>query len=205
MRYINEDLFLLDVKDDGIVKCDNDRSISFSTDDYFGFDFTNLAYTKTGVPSLATTNRGDSIEKEMLEALFNLLNELDQFPVSLIALEDKWVDEECLELDQNSAFTPEEKELLIKIDGSGASMDVVEFEEDELEDAIRLLYPQLVLRQNRCAIIGRDGLTLSTASYDDEVSFNTLSKELYDRARSIIREQEDSFRFEVVWIEAPLD
>jgi hypothetical protein len=204
MRYIDEEPFLERMKNEkGIVLFDEGRSLCYETDDFHGFDFTNLTNPHKGDESVVERVFADErgIERAMIETLLNLMGELDQFPVRLIPVDDDWADDELESLIAKNYVTPEEGAVLTKVVEDGKALSAVEIDADEIVAGVCLTLPQLTLRSTVCAVIGGDGATLALVSRDEEVSFNTTDRALYEKARALMKARAASLPFEVVWVD----
>lgn len=202
MRYLDEASYLTDLAEQGIVPCDDGRSFCYDTADYFGFDFTNLTSPpKAAEGILEPASAGRQVERAMLESLLTLMVELDQAPLRLVAVDDDWADDELPTLLGEGYLSADEGAVLTKVVADGKAMEVIELDAEEIAIGVALLLPQLTHRSTVCAVIGGDGATLALVSQDDEVSFNTDERAVYEKGREIMKRREIELPFEVVWVE----
>ncbi|MBF0169816.1 MAG: hypothetical protein HQK87_01785 [Nitrospinae bacterium] len=202
MRYLDEEPYIATLHEEGIVPCDDGRSLCYDTGDYYGFDFTNLTSPQKGADGLLEpAGEGRHVERAMIETLLTLLVDLGQAPLRLIPLDDDWADDELESLIGHGYLTKDEGAVLSRVVADGKAMDVIEIAADEIATGVALLLPQLTVRSTVCAIVGGEGETLSLISQDDEISFNTDDRGVYDKARALMKQREIKLPFEVVWVD----
>lgn len=203
MKFIEEKVFVGMMKSVGISLSDNGRSLEYKNQDgVLGFDFTNLAHPDKPMAPYEVIGGGDrSVEYAMVSTIFKMLEALKLFPIYLYTIDDEWADEDLAPLVKKGLMTPEEAEILNLVLDEDHSMDVVVIEREDLAKAVRLIAPQFTVFQTSCAVTDINGKTLILFSPDDEVSFNTTDKDIYEKASQMIKSL-NNMPFDTIWADS---
>ncbi|VAX19178.1 hypothetical protein MNBD_NITROSPINAE02-608 [hydrothermal vent metagenome] len=203
MKFIEEKVFLEMMELAGIASCDDGRSLRYKVEDGAqGFDFTNLALPDKPMAPYEVIGGGDrSVEYAMVSTVFKIFEALKLFPLYLYTIDDEWAAEELDPLVKKGLLTPEEGEILNLVADEDHNMDVVMIEREDLAVAVRLIAPQFTIFQTSCAVTDAKGRALILFSPDDEVSFNTKDKDIYEKASRMVKSLEN-LPFETIWADS---
>lgn len=184
MRFLDEKTFLETLRRAGIVPCLEGRGLCYEDDEsVLGFDFTNLSIPDTSVSPFEAQGAGErSVEYAMIGTMLRILDELGLFPLRLYAVDEEWAGEDVASLAEKGLITAEEAAVLGRVMEEGRGMDVIVVEREEAADAVRLIAPQVTALGTVCAATDESGRALALFSQDDEVSFNTTDRGVYDKA-----------------------
>jgi len=188
MKFISEKKFLGSISRSGIGKTSDDRSLRYLDETgVLGFDFTNLAIPDLSESPYEGVAEGDrSVEYVMVSTLFKLVQVLDLFPVYLYASDNEWADENLARLVSQKYITADEASVLQNVIDQDHGMDVAVIGRDEIKEAVRLITPQITALSTECCAVDDKGRFLATFSQDDEVSFDTKDKALYNASKEFI-------------------
>ncbi len=203
MKFIEEKVFLEMMDLAGIIPCDDGRSMQFKTEEGVqGFDFTNLALPDKPMAPYEVIGGGDrSIEYAMVSTVFKIFEALELFPLYLYPIDDEWAAEDLSSLVKKGVLTPEEGEILSLVTDEDHGMDVAVIEKEDLAKAVRLIAPQFTIFQTSCAVTDVKGRALLLFSPDDEVSFNTNDKDIFEKASRMIKSLKN-LPFEIIWADS---
>ncbi len=202
MKFIKEEEFTQLMQGVRIVHCNHGRSLCFRDEaSILGFDFTNMNIPDHGASPYEGVAAGDrSIEYIMVSSILKIIAELDLFPLYLYPVDDDWADEDLEPLVKRGLLTPEEGAVLDEVVDSGHAMDIIVVDKGEMDLAVRLVTPQMTAFSKTCAVADGKGRVLTTFSQDDEVSFNTTDKNIYEKA-SLMMKSLSGLPFDVIWAE----
>ncbi len=188
MKFIREDEFLQSIPSIGLQLVDDPGAMEYIDEQaVLGFDFTNLTPPDMSTGPYETVAGGDrSVEYAMVSTLFKIVESLGLFPVHLFAVDNEWADEDLHELATKGFITQQEEELLGEIVDGGHGMEVIVLDQNELSDAARIVTPQITTFSTRCQAVDTEARFLAEFSPDDEVSFNTTDKSLYNKVREMV-------------------
>ncbi|MDH5511423.1 MAG: hypothetical protein OEZ32_13870 [Nitrospinota bacterium] len=202
MEIIEETAFVQSLERHGIEAREDGQLAYVDEVRVLGFDFTNLSAGRMDAGAIEMTQPGDRrVETAMVRALFQIIEKLELFPVHLFSAEDEWLDEDPVQIKEAGHLTGAEARALVMVDKMGGKMAVLQMEQDELEDAVSIITPQMTLFSNRCAATDAEGRYLATFSEDDEVSFNTTDENIYQAARKMAMELRRQAPFEIIFAE----
>lgn len=202
MRFLNEKEFLEKMKPLGIAPCDEGRRLCYEDEEKtLGFDFTNLAVPESAASLFERQGAGDrSVEYAMVGAMFKIMEALGLFPLYLYASDEEWAGEDVDGLVKRRLLTAEEGELLSRIMDEGHGMDAIALDGAEVAEAVRLVASQLTTLGATCHAVDEKGRALVLFSQDEEVSFNTCDKYVYEKAKAMVKSLENT-PFDVVFVE----
>jgi hypothetical protein len=202
MKFVKEKEFLDQISQLGIGKTPNDRSLRYLDENsVLGFDLTNLTIPDSSNSPYERVAEGDrSVEYAMVSTLFKLVETLGLFPVYLYAADNEWADENLDQLVTQKHITADEASALRNVIDLDHGMDVVVIGQDEVKDAVRLITPQITTFSTECCAVDNKGRFLATFSHDDEVSFNTNDKAIYNASKEFIQKLKN-LPFEIVQVE----
>ncbi|MGK7346082.1 MAG: hypothetical protein ACNS63_09775 [Candidatus Nitrospinota bacterium M3_3B_026] len=199
MNFLDEKAFLETLRSAGIVPCREGRALCYEDEEsVLGFDFTNLSIPDTSVSPFEAQGAGErSVEYAMIGTMLRILDELDLFPLYLYAVDEEWAGEDIGRLRKKGLLTVEEASVLGRVMEEGRGMDVIVVEREEAADAARLIAPQITALGTVCAATDARGRVLALFSQDDEVSFNTMDRRIYEKAAKML-ETLKNLPFEVI-------
>ncbi|MDH5638598.1 MAG: hypothetical protein OEZ04_08910 [Nitrospinota bacterium] len=202
MEVLEETAFVQSLGRHGIEALEDGQLAYIDKERVLGFDFTNLSTGRMDAGAIEMAQPGDRrMETTMVRALFKIIEKLELFPVHLFSAEDEWLDEDPIRMKEAGHMTEAEANALILVDKMGGKMAVLQMEQDELDQAVSIVTPQMTLFSNRCAATDESGKFLACFSEDDEVSFNTTDKNIYQAARKMALEMRSQVPFEIIFAE----
>jgi len=202
MEIIEEEEFLRSVLSRDMQKGEDGQLAYIGEDKVLGFDFSNMNPGRMDAGAIEMAQPGDRrVETSMVRALFKIIEKLELFPIHLYSAEDEWLDEDPIQLKEAGHLTEAEANALTMVEKLGGKMAILRLEQDELDDAVSVVTPQMTLFSNRCAATDENGKFLAYFSEDDEVSFNTIDESIYQAARKMALELRKDGNFEIIFAE----
>jgi hypothetical protein len=200
MRFIDEQRFLEEMAFSGLELSEDKRYLRFRNDDAaMGFDFSNLSMPGSADDVFDSANaREGGVEAIMVRSAVDMMESVKLFPIYLFASDNEWLDEDPAPLLQQGLLTETEAKTLSAIVDGGHSMDVIVIEPDDLDIAVNIITPQLCALGSTCFAVDIKGRAYTLFSQDDEVSFNTIDKNIYRMARGYVSGLSKP-PFDVIW------
>lgn len=200
MRFIDEQRFLEEMRSFGLDLSEDRRYLRFrNVDATMGFDFTNLSMPGSDDDVFDSLNaREGGVEAIMVRSAVDMMESARLFPIYLFASDNEWLDEDPAPLLQQGLLTENEAKTLTAIVESGHAMDVIVLEPEELDIAVDIITPQLCALGSTCFAVDIKGRAYTLFSQDDEVSFNTLDKNIYRMARGYVSGL-SKLPFDIIW------
>jgi len=200
MRFIDEQRFLEEMSSFGLDLSEDKRYLRFrNADTSMGFDFSNLSMPGSADDVFDSANaREGGVEVVMARTALEMMRSAGLFPVYLFASDNEWLDEDPTPLLRQGLITESEAKTLSDIVTDGHSMDVIVIEPADLETAVDIVTPQLCALGSTCFAVDMKGRAYTLLSQDDEVSFNTVDKDIFRMARGYIGGL-SKLPFDVIW------
>ena len=188
MRFIDEQRFLEEMGSLGLDLSEDGRFLRFGDGDLAkGFDFTNLGMPGSEDDVFDSANvREGGVEAIMTRTALEMMRSTGLFPVYLFASDNEWLDEDAATLLRQGLLTESEASTLSGIVADGHGMDVIVLEPEELDAAVDIITPQICALGSTCFAVDVKGRAFTLFSQDDEVSFNTVDKNIFRIARGYI-------------------
>lgn len=200
MRFIDEQRFLEEMDSSGLDLSEDRRYLRFRNDDAaMGFDFTNLAMPGSTDDVFDSANaREGGVEAIMIRTALEMMLSAGLFPIYLFASDNEWLDEDPAPLVRQGLLTENEAKTLSAIVANGHGMDVIVIEPEDLDSAVDIVTPQVCALGSTCFAVDVKGRAFTLFSQDDEVSFNTVDKDIFRIARGYVKGLPNP-SFEIVW------
>lgn len=200
MRFIDERRFLEEMGSFGLDLSEDRRYLRFRNDETaMGFDFTNLSMPGSEDDVFDSANaREGGVEVVMARTALEMMRSAGLFPIYLFASDNEWLDEDPAPLMRQGLITDGEAKILSDIVADGHGMDVIVIGQEELEVAVDIIAPQLCALGSTCFAVDAKGRAFTLFSQDDEVSFNTVDKNVFRMARGYIGGL-SKLPFDVIW------
>jgi hypothetical protein len=200
MRFIDERRFLEETTSFGLDLSEDKRYLRFRNDDTaMGFDFSNLSMPGSADDVFDSANaREGGVEVVMVRTALEMMRSAGLFPIYLFASDNEWLDEDPTPLLQQGLIMENEAKTLSDIVTDGHSMDVIVIELADLETAVDIVTPQLCALGSTCFAVDMKGRAYTLFSQDDEVSFNTVDKDVFRMARGYVGGL-SKLPFDVIW------
>ncbi len=199
MKFIENSVFLEMMKRAGIELSENGRTMMYHDEGAVkGFDFTNLTPHNPAEPYEAVAVGDRSVEYAMVATAFKVIDALNIFPLYLYSVDNEWVDEDIAPLIKSGTLTREEADVLESVLENDNALDVAVIEKGEVDKAVRLIVPQLTAFSTSCCAVDAEGKVLALFSEDDEISFNTIDPQIYEKAKKMVKSL-SNLPFETIW------